>query len=128
MTEDTHHEPERRQVHRVTFHAEGRLHCPQGILAIHISDLSLKGALVTIAEAGAAPPPISAMTCRMELPLDDEIKIECNAHVVRQDGRELGLHIDELDLESIQHLRRLIELNLGDPELLNRDLAALFQG
>ena len=33
--------------------------------------------------------------------------------------------VDHIDLESISHLRRLVELNLGDSSLLERELAAL---
>ena len=37
----------------------------------------------------------------------------------------LGLLFHTIDLDSVTHLRRLIELQLGDPALLQRDLAAL---
>jgi hypothetical protein len=37
----------------------------------------------------------------------------------------VGLHCRHIDIESLAHLRRLIELNLGDPALLERELAAL---
>lgn len=40
----------------------------------------------------------------------------------------LGLQCREIDLDSITHLRRLIELNLGSSELLERELGALVQG
>ncbi|HXK57002.1 MAG TPA: PilZ domain-containing protein, partial [Gammaproteobacteria bacterium] len=37
----------------------------------------------------------------------------------------LGLRCVSIDMESIGHLRRLVELNLGDAELLHRDLESL---
>ena len=37
----------------------------------------------------------------------------------------LGLHCKDIDTDSITHLRRLIELNLDNPELLERKLSAL---
>jgi hypothetical protein len=37
----------------------------------------------------------------------------------------LGFVCRHIDLESISHLRRLVELNLGDESLLERELAAL---
>jgi len=40
------------------------------------------------------------------------------------DGRS-GLQVNNIDVESVAHLRRLIELNLGDEELLNRELTSL---
>ena len=39
---------------------------------------------------------------------------------------QLGLVCRSIDLDSVTHLRRLLELQLGDPTLLERDLAALF--
>ncbi len=40
------------------------------------------------------------------------------------DGR-IGFQVNNIDVESVGHLRRLIELNLGDEDLLNRELEAL---
>ena len=39
----------------------------------------------------------------------------------------LGFVCRHIDLDSISHLRRLVELNLGDESLLERELAALGQ-
>jgi hypothetical protein len=35
------------------------------------------------------------------------------------------LHCDNIDVDSVTHLRRLVALNSGDPKLLDRELAAL---
>ncbi len=117
-------QPDRRQVHRVTFQGVASLHCGNQQQTVELIDLSLQGALVALPSEHWDWP--SNAPCHLNLSLGDEIEIDFNAHVVRREGNRLGLHIDELDLESIQHLRRLVELNLGDPELLSRDLAALF--
>lgn len=51
------------------------------------------------------------------------------AHVEHaSDGTRIGLACQEIDLDSITHLRRLLELNLGDPALLERELAAMLRG
>jgi hypothetical protein len=44
------------------------------------------------------------------------------AHV---EGRHAGVLCRSIDLESITHLRRLIEVNLGDPAASDRELKAL---
>ena len=36
-----------------------------------------------------------------------------------------GLHCLAIDIDSVTHLRRLVELNLGDPALLEREVSAL---
>ena len=41
------------------------------------------------------------------------------------DGANVGLRCDNIDLDSITHLRRLVELNVGDHNILERDLASL---
>lgn len=40
---------------------------------------------------------------------------------------QLGFVCTNIDLDSIKHLRRLIELNLGDQEELERELGALLE-
>ncbi len=42
----------------------------------------------------------------------------------QQDGR-IGLQVLNIDVDSVAHLRRLVELNLGDEALLNRELELL---
>jgi hypothetical protein len=46
------------------------------------------------------------------------------SHVI---GNEVGFKCEHIDLDSISALRRLVELNLGDSHLLERDLLALSQ-
>jgi hypothetical protein len=45
--------------------------------------------------------------------------------LVHDDHNQLGFHCSHIDVDSISHLRRLIELNLGDEAELERELAAL---
>jgi hypothetical protein len=45
--------------------------------------------------------------------------------IAHHENEELGLHCKDIDIDSITHLRRLIELNLGNPALLERELSAL---
>ena len=48
-----------------------------------------------------------------------------STHWVHHNNGYTGLRCDSIDLDSVTHLRRLIELQLGDPALLERDLAEL---
>ena len=48
-----------------------------------------------------------------------------NCQLAHCHGRLAGLVCTSIDLDSITHLRRLVELNLGDPDLLDRELSAL---
>jgi hypothetical protein len=48
--------------------------------------------------------------------------------VAHLQGQQIGVSCLSVDIDSVTHLRRLIELQLGDPRLLERDLAELSAG
>jgi hypothetical protein len=116
---------ERRQFHRVPFAGTAHLSVAGQEIAGPLIDLSLKGALM---EIGAAPAPEGGARGTLRVLLSDDASIAMEVSVAWQREGWLGLHCDHIDLESVQHLRRLVELNLGDDALLNRDLAALADG
>ncbi len=45
--------------------------------------------------------------------------------IAHMDEHRIGLTCHRIDIDSIASLKRLIELNLGDPELVHRELASL---
>ncbi|MCK6410655.1 MAG: PilZ domain-containing protein, partial [Thauera sp.] len=64
-----------------------------------------------------------------ELELDDgEHRVSMGGLVAHCEPGLIGLACRAIDLDSVTVLRRLIELNLGDPTLLERDLHALVEG
>ena len=114
---------ERRHFTRVLFDAPALLTTGSGTFGVHVLDLSLKGALVQ-GPAGVTLP--SGAPCQLMVPLAAAGKhIAMSAEVAHVDGLHLGLLCCSMDLDSMTHLRRLIELQLGDPALLERDLCAL---
>ena len=54
----------------------------------------------------------------LKLSLDDrqQVNIAMDASLVHDSKECLGFRCDHIDLESMIHLRRLLELNLGDEE------------
>lgn len=114
---------EKRHFHRVPFSAATRLIVNAQVWDTQILDISFKGALV------AAPTGCSLAVgnpCAVELRLDEAgTLISLQTHVVHITNNHFGLRCDLIDPESLTHLRRLIELNLGDAELANRELAQL---
>lgn len=114
----------RRQFSRILFQSEAVLSV-DGAADIQVSvvDISLKGALVepmpaVYTEVG------SAGTLTLQLS-DAEALISMDVTVAHHQGPYLGLACRRIDLDSMTHLRRLIELNLGDEATLNRELSAL---
>ena len=117
---------ERRHFTRVLFDAPALLTTGNGTFEVQVLDLSLKGALVQVPAELTLPP---GAPCQLMVPLAaTEKHIAMSAEVTHGGGLHVGLLCRTMDLDSVTHLRRLIELQLGDPALLERDLAALISG
>ncbi len=85
-------------------------------------DISLKGALIKVPEDWQGK---AGDTCQIRLSLGAEVTISMHGTITHIAGRRIGLHCDNIDIDSVTHLRRLVELNAGDPGLLDRELSAL---
>ncbi len=57
----------------------------------------------------------------------EEIEINLAVIEVHNEGEHIGFKTEHMDLDSATHLRRLVELNLGNESLLERELAELIQ-
>lgn len=114
---------ERRHFVRVEFDAPARLVVGAAAFPVMVIDLSLKGALVQLPRGVQVG---EAAACRLIVPLNGDLgEISMAMHVAHVDGNVLGLRCTHSDIDSVTHLRRLIELQLGDPALLERDLREL---
>ena len=116
---------DRRQHSRVAFQSPATLALAERPIDLVVLDLSLKGALVRLppdAELALGEAGVLDIHLSEELGAD-RIGMACRV-VHLEDGRA-GLLCLSIDLDSITHLRRLVELNLGDPQLLERELSAL---
>jgi PilZ domain len=119
MTDDRRHHA------RIAFQTAATLVLADRQIPVGIRDLSLKGALVDL-PAGTVLK--NEAVCVLHLDLDESeapARISMEARVAHCAGRCAGLLCLNIDLDSVTHLRRLVELNLGDPSLLERELAAL---
>jgi hypothetical protein len=116
-------DPERRRFQRVLFDAPAQLITPREVLDSGVVDLSLKGVLVR-RPAGWRPLPEEGVL--VDIALDrPEARIRMHAAVAHIEPDHVGLHCRHIDVESAAHLRRVLELNLGDPSLLERELSTL---
>ena len=114
---------ERRHFIRVHFDAPALLATATNTLSVQVLDLSLKGALVSLPPGMALEP---GTLCQLTVPLTSTSDhIVMSAEVAHIDSHCVGLLCRTIDLDSVTHLRRLIELQLGAPSLLERDLAEL---
>jgi hypothetical protein len=113
---------DRRQFWRAHFHSPVQLVLDDRMTEAELCDISLKGALIEVPEGW---PGRTGDRCRLKLELSGQAAIGMEATLTHLDGRRVGLRCDSIDLDSVTHLRRLVELNAGDPGLLDRELSAL---
>lgn len=114
---------ERRRFSRITFHRPAHLTIGTAATMVGVLDVSLKGALLEVPQGFSAAPDAR---CSLVIRLDaGEAMIQLDGHVAHRDGSRLGVRCTSIDLESIAHLRRVLELNLADEDLLHRELASL---
>ncbi len=113
---------DKRRFRRATFEAPARLIDAMGTTPVKVLDLSLHGALIE-----TPPGWVGCLgdRCQIKVELAADASIALWGTVAHLQGNQVGLRCDHLDLDSMTHLRRLIELNSGDPRLLERELAGL---
>ncbi|MCW8879954.1 MAG: PilZ domain-containing protein [Kangiellaceae bacterium] len=114
---------ERRRFNRVEFKSDATIFVDSQPVNCEIIDISLAGTLLKLKQ----PTEVELGTSyTLDMPLDgDENVISMQVELVNQRDDRLGLKCSHIDLDSITLLRRLVELNLGQPELLERDFASL---
>jgi hypothetical protein len=120
----TEHPSDRRRFRRIAFDARTTIAQDGWNWPVQLVDLSLKGLLVQRPDdwRGNGKAPFD-----VDIRLDPQAHIKMQVRLTHDDHGQLGFVCEHIDLESISHLRRLIELNLGDEEELHRELAALLE-
>ncbi|HET7845668.1 MAG TPA: PilZ domain-containing protein [Xanthomonadales bacterium] len=112
----------RRQFRRIPFDGEVRLYSDRAMWSTRLIDISLKGALVDRPEGWEG---VNGKRQRLDLRVASGLIISVAGLIAHASPRFVGYRFDKIDLDSFVRLKRLIELNLGDPEMLNRELGSL---
>jgi len=113
---------EQRQFSRIPFDVSVTLSREGQSWNSELIDLSLHGALIRTPKGFAAD---AEQVFRLAVHLEGGPDISMDVVEAHRENDQLGLKCKDIDVDSITHLRRLVELNLGDPELLERELSAL---
>ena len=114
---------EKRRFSRVPFDADVLLSQNDEHWRTKLLDISLNGILVETPNGWNAE-----LGERFSLELiftDSGSLITGEVSIAHMEDQHVGCKMVNIDVESVAHLRRLIELNLGDPDLMDRELAAL---
>jgi len=114
---------EKRRFTRIAFDADVLISKDGKEWRTALLDISLNGLLVDTPADWEA---VAGERFHVEVIFTDSGSlIHAEASVAHLEQQQTGFQIASIDVESVGHLRRLVELNLGDEELLNRELAAL---
>lgn len=113
---------ERRQYQRISFIAEVVIDHDQQRWSCNLEDISLKGMLISTPDGIEAE---MGTQYSIELVLGEDASIRMQADISHANQEHWGLKWSNIDLDSLTHLRRLLELNMIDSEELNRELAEL---
>lgn len=116
-------EENRRRFSRIQFHRSAELVLGTDRVTVDVIDISLNGALLQVPPGFAGR---SGQPCSLNIRLEpSESYIRMIGEMAHVEPGRVGMRREEIDLESMAHLRRLVELNLGDPALLDREFEAL---
>lgn len=115
--------PERRHFSRIVYRTPGILVQGEQTINASIRDLSLHGLLIKSDQA-------SELNLDKQIDVEfallgSDITIQLSGNIVEINNNMIRLSIDHIDIESIGYLKRLVELNVGDDELLYRDIEHL---
>ncbi len=114
---------ERRRFHRIATDKPVSLRDGDMQLSGTVLDISLQGLLL---ESNGSWNPTIGTRVRAGVQLGEEMpEISMDGEIAHIDGKRVGLRCVGIDLESASMLRRMVELNLGDGKLLERDLSQL---
>lgn len=113
----------RRQFTRILFSMDAELAVGENRFPVKIHDISLNGALISAPEhAEKLLNQIGTLTFTLN---ENLAQVSMHIAVVHIKSNEIGLQCNAIDIESVTHLRRLVELNLGDENQLNLELSQL---
>lgn len=113
---------ERRRFSRIDFDARVEIAQGNKNWQAQLLDISLKGVLLAKLGPYQLEPDAPLL---VKIILSDQTSIAMSAQVVHQRVDQLHLACITIDIDSISHLRRLIELNMGDAAAAERELTEL---
>lgn len=111
---------EQRHYQRIKFVVKTDVEISGSSFAASLVDISLHGALV------AFPPefqPERGLPCKLTIHLNEsDMKLPFAGEVVHTENRLTGIKFTLINIDSMIHLRRLLELNSADPDLVRSEL------
>ena len=113
---------DRRLFTRVDFDACVKITQNKVLIQAHLIDISLNGLLIKTPESYDLR---ADETAQVSIALSQDDDINMVVSLVHSSERVLGFRCETIDMESITHLRRLLELNIGEEGASDRVLSQL---
>lgn len=115
---------EKRVFSRTEYKSKGVLKAENQNTPVEIRDISLKGAMLCL------PPHITVEkdgTYELVISLENsDVQIQTNATITHISNDDTcGIRFNEIDIESLTHLRRIMEVNTGKTERIRAELGHL---
>ncbi|MBW2467015.1 MAG: PilZ domain-containing protein [Deltaproteobacteria bacterium] len=112
---------ERRNFQRIPFETEVEINCKKEKYHGELLDISLQGALVCGKEI---IPLEKGDKCELTVYLlGSEITLLFNVEIVHKEKDRFGFKFTGEDTETMTHLRRLLELNIGSSEAIDKEIS-----
>ena len=116
---------EKRRFSRITFVVNSFIEAGGTTIEVNLLDISLKGALIEIGDNVAIQ---KGDTLQLTTHLgESEIILQFKAEVIHRDESRAGLKFIETDLDTMIHLRSLIEARTMDPDKIRDELGFLME-
>ena len=112
-----------RHFQRIQYDVDASLIIDDRVFETKLIDLSLKGALLEVTTDETI-----AVGDRGELDFslgDEAHKLSMSVEVAHTEATTLGVHCLQIDLDSVTHLRRILELYTGDSHIMEREIGAM---
>ena len=121
--EHDHSQHERRTFSRVQSSGKVAIMGERSYWMAALIDISMKGVLLVRPEEWPDQP---GKNYQLKIQLaDSELMVTMDASLAHSSDEFLGFCCEHIDLDSITHLRRLLEHNIDDDERINHELSAL---
>lgn len=113
-----------RHFQRIHFDCLVKFEVGDSRLDCELVDISLRGALIHNCTGATLD---TGAPCKLILNLDatGETQIVMEGNIAHKNDNRIGIRCQYIDLDSMTHLRKLVEINLGDPALLEREIVSL---
>lgn len=117
------HDPNRRKHSRITFDAPAKLESAAGVYSATVHDLALKGVLLDLQTTEQ----LAEGKYTLTIELSEMVNIVMQLDKAHQEGNRAGFRCLNIDIDSLTHLRSIVEYNMDDPSLLDREFNLLFR-